>query len=187
MSQQQSSSEAWDILERRLSALENSFFGDLSVEEGDGASFLDRLEQVVEKTKELDKKIPELQPCVDLLKVQYPFLMQKRSGLKQLIEKAEGLYDMKEELLDQVKALETIQSLQSFIDSPQLADMAGMMEQVNTISELYNQLQQEVSRQTREIDHLVDVYEKSMLLLNQYCLAWSWKLEKSVDSAAGVM
>lgn len=166
--------EGWDHLERRLASLESAYFGDR--ERDEQPPFMHRLQELVAKTAEIDKKIPDLQICIDLLVTKFPSLLAKKSSLKQLVEKADEILLNKESIMESVRAFEAIADLQDCIDSPEVVAASELVQRLQAVEALHGQLLQQIAAQTKELDEVVDMFEKSMLFVNRVCETWEWRL-----------
>lgn len=169
--------EDWDLLDHRICALEAACFGSEPVSCEEAYQFPFRLTALEEKLKNIDIKVPELQPCIDMLQQQFPSLTQKRSSLKQVIEKAEELATQKQALLDVCHTLQTSKELEKHIDAVELLELAELREKVLELESQLQGVQEGITKQTAKLDELVDIYEQSVLYVNKVCATWEWSLE----------
>lgn len=176
------SSEDWELLERRICALEAACFGAEAVTLEEAYQFPFRLTALEEKLKTIDGKIPELQPCIDMLQQSFPSLTQKRSSLKQAIEKAEELVAQKQALLDVCRTLQSTKELEKHIDAVELLELAELREKVVELESQLAGVQDGIQKQTAKLDELVGIYEQSVMYVNKVCATWEWSLENKSAS-----
>ena len=175
------SHDDWDLLQRRINSLEAACFGNSPATYEEAYHFRQRLEELERKLNDIDSKIPEIQPCIDMLTSSFPSLTQKRSSLKQAIEKVEEIAAQRKVILDTLHSLQAIKSLESHIDSSELQTLAELNPTLRDMEKKMNELHNSIARQSQELDEILEIYEQSMLYVNKVCATWEWRLQSRGD------
>lgn len=168
---------AWEILERRIALMEGLVFGPNPPETVE-QTIQSKLTELTEKFASIDKKVPELQACVDMLMNQFPSLIAKRGGVKHLVERTEEIHQQKEQLAIYIANMEKIKELESHIDGFDEDKIERMKEKLCSLDALYADIKKAMDVQSKELDEIVDIYEKTVLLVNKACATWEWRLQE---------
>lgn len=118
-----------ELLHQRIALLESNFLGlplaantlernpDFRSSESGADSILARIDAISAKLNEVEKEVPELVQCQNLLQTIGPLLSQKRSSIHYINDKVNELLIKKDTILNNVNALHTIKRLEPVINS----------------------------------------------------------------------
>ena len=161
-------------LETRLNLLETSYFTGSSSSGTqtltDPSSLLVRVQQLLSKVQSVEQEFPEIKACADAVLKIYPLLGQKSVLLKSLHDKVQQLLTKKQFITDHVTTLQNIQGLQHVINDDRFSEAEESKVQLDRIQEKLQDIVPVIQQQTKEIDDILDIYEKAVSFTTIYTL-----------------
>lgn len=176
--------EPVDLIGRRIDALERSYFGKIP----DYDQYLEpgvittKLDNISVKMGEIDHQIPAMRASHTLLLKLKPVILERKSKLSSLLQKIDSIVANKATISSYIEDLQNIERLSYAVNGDHFKAAESLAGQMEYLEQLLNPLLLESRQQTKEIDELLEYYEKSMAAVSSVCAAWEEKLEAAENS-----
>eukprot|EP01038_Epipyxis_sp_PR26KG_P004122 gene4122-5876_t len=180
---------ATDLLKYRVDVLQSSFLGDINLTNDTSSYELDlimehfprtindRIDAMSDKLIQFEKDVPNLKQCNELIGKLKPHLVQKRININRAETLAAELMAQKKKYFNAINELLVIEQLSPIVFGSRYYNVSQFLQRkLAEIEEIVQKLVQEVEEQTAEIDNILELYEKSMILYSEIAQNWDEKL-----------
>ena len=159
---------ALQILTSRLDFVDIAILGKLNDDPNGMVQLKERLGDLSVSVSRVEKEIPQIGLCRELIVKLKPHLSRSRSSLTQTMERLDAALTLKTELEDIVKMLVTIENTTKSRDIFASVEIATYQDEIRRVESVLKTLLQLSGEQSEEVDGFLSIYENTVIVFSSY-------------------
>lgn len=156
---------ALQLLTSRLDFVDIAILGKVNDDPKTLIHLKDRLEALSSSGSKVEREIPQIGLCRELILKLKPFLSKSKSSLTQTMERLDAALAIKSELEDIVNMLITVENTTKSADIFASIEIASYQDEIRKVESLLKPLQQLSCEQAEELDEFLSIYENTVTIL----------------------